>query len=237
MSDAHDNIPTSAGPAIGRRGLIIGGALLGCAIATALRMPFRRQPAIGGKAIEAMIPKQIGAWGFQSKSGLVLPPPDQLRDEIYSSLLTRTYTRPDGPNVMLLLAYSGSQDGILQVHRPEICYPASGYTLSDIHVGTMRIGHNQAIPAKFMNAASRMRNEQILYWTRIGDEFPTEWIDQRLAVARANLRQEIPDGILARISTSAPDWPTAEATLTSFSEALVRSLPAAARTLLFGEGR
>ena len=43
--------------------------------------------------------------------------------------------------------------------------------------------------------------EQILYWVRVGDQFPTTWIDQRFAMAADSLKGRLPDGVLVRLST------------------------------------
>ena len=59
-----------------------------------------------------------------------MPPQDQLQDKVYSQLLTRTYANQAGDEIMLLIAYNGAQDGVVQIHRPEVCYPASGFRLS-----------------------------------------------------------------------------------------------------------
>ena len=71
-----------------------------------------------------------------------------------------------------------------------------------------------------------------MYWTRIGTESPTSWIDQRAAVIRANLKQVIPDGILVRISTVLPDYGSAEPVLREFAASLVKELQSNGRKLL-----
>ena len=71
-----------------------------------------------------------------------------------------------------------------------------------------------------------------MYLTRIVDESPTSWIDQRTAVVRANLKRVIPDGVLVRISTVHPDYASAEPILAEFVSAMVRQLSPTGRKLL-----
>ena len=82
--------------------------------------------------LDDLVPKTIGPWKFVAASGLVVPPEDQLSRTLYSQLLTRVYSDGENPPMMLLIAQSASQTGILQVHRPESCYPASGYQISPV---------------------------------------------------------------------------------------------------------
>jgi hypothetical protein len=56
------------------------------------------------------------------------------------------------------------------------------------------------IPARVVVAARPMRDETILYWTRVGGHFPLGWAGQRMAMMTANLEGFYPDGILIRAS-------------------------------------
>ncbi len=138
-------------------------------------------------------------------SGFVLPPSDQLRDEIYSQLLTRAYINQHGAQIMLLIAYNPLQDGFVQIHRPEVCYPASGYqiTRSTKHITRLTAGVN--VPSRYLEAENSVRREKVLYWTRTGDAFPRNWAEQRWAIFDQNLDGLIPDGLLIRISSADDD--------------------------------
>lgn len=183
-----------------RRDLLIGGALLAAAGTAYARLPHSTAKPLRKDELEAITPKTIGQWQFETTSGLVLPPSDQLRDRIYSQLLTRTYSAPDGSQLMLLMAYSPSQDGVIQIHRPEVCYPASGYRLTTNRLHDLRLGAVD-VPTRFIVAESETRTEQLMYWTRLGRHIPSNWRGQRTAVISENLEGRIPDGILVRFST------------------------------------
>ena len=111
-------------------------ALIGLALAASSGIAFARQPrsqaaVIPTKKFETWVPQRVDAWTVAGTSGVVLPPPDALRDRLYDNLVTRVYESPVSPPVMLLLAYNNLQDGVVQVHRPEVCYPVGGYELSE----------------------------------------------------------------------------------------------------------
>jgi len=215
-----------------RRHLLMGAALTTISAAAFVREPRATKAPLKAGELESLIPTQIGQWNFETRSGLVLPPDDPLSKSLYSDVLTRVYVSEDRPPVMLLIAYSNTQNGMLQVHRPEVCYPAGGYTLSETQTKTLDVTPEIHIPARFFSAESASRTEQVMYWTRIGNESPTSWIDQRAAVVRANLKRVIPDGILVRTSTVLADYASAEPVLKEFVSAMVRHLPPRGRKLL-----
>ncbi|MBW8744265.1 MAG: EpsI family protein [Sphingomonas sp.] len=189
---------------------------------------------IGKDELDKIIPLKIGDWAYETASGLVLPPPDQLARLLYEQQVARSYTSPDDLPVMLLLAYGSSQSGMLQIHRPEICYPASGFRLTETQITSIPLSANRAIASRSFTANSDTRVEQVLYWTRIGELVPTSWVGQRLAVVRSNLQGQIPDGLLVRISTVSDDAGQAQATLKRFARALIEGLPLARQRMLIG---
>lgn len=221
-------------PMLNRRAMVIGTALLGVGGAAMARQPAPVATPVVKKALEAMIPLQIGEWSYRDASGVVLPPPDALSDSLYSGIVTRSYVATDRPPIMFLVAYSNVQDGMLQVHRPEVCYPAGGYRLSPRRVEEIPNGVGGTIPATIFSADGVSRIEQVLYWTRIGNSFPTSWLDQRIAVLRSNVDGTIPDGILVRVSSLAPDMASAQGELTAFAAQMVKAVSPAARRLMIG---
>lgn len=188
-----------------RREFLLGSACLAAAGTAFVRMPRRHVELLGGAKIEALVPLKFAGWTFMDSSGLVLPPEDRLQDKLYTQLLTRTYSNAVGQQVMLLIAYNASQDGVVQVHRPEVCYPASGYRLTAINEHVVPLAANLNIPARYVVAETGLRREEIIYWTRLGSYFPRKWSEQRWAVFMQNLRGDIPDGLLIRFSSVMPD--------------------------------
>lgn len=201
-SDAsHNGKMDSTGPVSTRRQALLGGAMLVAGAVAFAATPRHIVNHLGKRKLDDLVPKNFDGWQFETTSGLVLPPKDQLRDKVYSQTVTRTYIR-NGQRVMLLIAYSSEQTGMVQVHRPEVCYPASGYHLDVNQHHDLVISPQLQVPSRFIVAATRTASEQMVYWTRIGQYFPARWVEQRLAVAQSNLQGDIPDGILVRVSTT-----------------------------------
>ncbi len=194
-----DDMPGVSRPS--RRDIIIGGAMAATAGVAWARAPRKRIASIPRGGLEKVVPERIGPWHNEPASGIVLPPPDALAKLLYDQQLSRSYVADNELPVMLVAAYGSSQGGALQVHRPEICYPASGFRLSDTQLHPLEIRPGDVLPARFFTARSDTRTEQVLYWTRIGDVMPTGWTAQRMAIMQSNLRGEIPDGLLLRLST------------------------------------
>lgn len=218
-----------------RRAFILGGAMALTAGLTWARMPHRHDALIPAGRLDKAVPLRIGGWTYQTASGLVLPPPDQLARLLYDVQVTRTYASDIDLPVMMLLAYGSSQSGALQIHRPEICYPASGFHLSATDESALPIGGARPLPVRRFSATSETRAEQVLYWTRIGRALPVSWAAQRLAVMRANLHGDIPDGLLVRLSVATRDVAGGQAVLARFAAAMIASLAPAARPMLIAD--
>ena len=206
-----------------RRKFALGLVFAGAAGVAAARQPRTHIDYLGKRKLEDILPEKIGQWTFVSTSGLVVPPEDQLSRALYSQLLTRVYEGEDGSTMMVLVAQSGSQTGILQIHRPEICYNAGGYALSDVVPHAIKLPGRE-VPTMSMAASNGARTEQLLYWTRIGDHLPTSWREQRLAVAVDNLKGRIPDAVMVRVSTISNDRRAALASIDEFIREMLGSM-------------
>jgi len=163
----------------------------------------------------------------------VVPPEDQLARALYSQLLTRVYADASGAPIMLLVAQSASQTGILQIHRPEFCYTAGGYRLSPSAPHPVQLA-GTVLPALSISATRDARTEQIVYWTRIGNHMPLSWPQQRMAVAMDNLRGFIPDAVMVRVSTYGNDKGAALAVVDEFIQTLMDSVAPQVRRVFVG---
>lgn len=221
---------------VGRRDMLLGGLMALTSGVAYARRPKPYAPALRQKDLEAIVPKSVGVWRYLDTGAAVLPPADALRDRLYDNLITWAYGDPDGRIVMLVMAYKNVQDGIVQVHRPEVCYPAAGFTLDTERLTVLHLdGHD--VPAKGFAAHGLDRTEQVLYFTRLGSRFPLSWMDQRWAVLDANLAGDIPDGLLARVSIIQNDAQSGTQLLAKFFEDLVAAGGAPFRTIMVGAAR
>ncbi|WP_228241720.1 exosortase-associated protein EpsI, V-type [Porphyrobacter sp. GA68] len=230
-ADNLDQDSRKGSPALSRRNFIIGGVLLGASGVAFARQPEVVAPPMDKKLFESLVPRRFGNWQSITASEVVLPPPDALSDRLYDNLVTRAYTAPGEDTVMLLLAYNNKQDGVLQVHRPEVCYPVGGFNLSATRPVYLDAG-GQEIPANFFTAVGPDRTEQVAYFTRLGSAYPRSWAEQRLAVVRANLAGDIPDGMMLRVSVLNRNADASLAQLEEFTNGFIAAAPPRLRRLL-----
>ena len=128
------------------------------------------------------------------------------RTKVYSQEVARTYTDGRGNIVMLLVAYAPVQNYRLKSHRPEICYTAGGFRISDKHSETVayRDGVSGLNTVRLV-AQRENRLEPITYWMTVGHEISNSVVDHQLNRLKYGLRGKIPDGALFRILNS---WPS-----------------------------
>lgn len=216
---------------VDRRSLLIGAGLTAMAGLSYWRKPTPvPQPMTSGQFADA-VPTRVGDWVSRKSAEIVLPPQDD-SNKLYENLETRAYEGPDLPTVMVLVAYSSIQQNDIQVHRPEVCYPASGFPIIAYHPIDIQFG-DTTIHAKEMTAQRGGLVERIIYWVRVGDAFPTSWASQRLSMAVANLKGHVPDGVLFRVSAiEGPDEDLTNELKTFIRAFLEQSAPAMRQRIL-----
>ena len=227
MKQAFDSFTE---PQADRRKFLLGLLFCSAAGVAAWRQPRIKIDFLGKEKLEELVPKTIGRWEFVTASGLVIPPEDDFEKTLYSQVLTRVYSDNRGSPIMLLLAQNGGQTGCLQIHRPEVCYTAGGYQISAVTPHPIQVG-SSVVPANRMDASSGGPTEHVIYWTRVGNQVPASWRQQKLAVAEQNLKGLIPDAILVRVSTVNDDAETALANIDEFVRAMLQSIPPSRRSV------
>jgi EpsI family protein len=218
-----------------RRDVMLGGALLAAAGGAAALTPRDRLVLLGDQKLDDIIPDRIGSWIHIESTGFVLPKsPGSLADRLYSQTLTRLYASPDMPPVMLVIAYGAVQNDLLQLHRPEVCYSAVGFTISNSRRATVALGGGAQLPVRELIATTESRTEEICYWTRIGDDLPTDGREQRWVKLRQQMRGYLADGILVRMSTLGGDAESLFPDLRRFAADMVEAVKPANRAILIG---
>lgn len=218
-----------------RRDLLVGGACLAGAALGGATSALNRPRELPEGGLDALIPAQIGPWRSAGAHGVVVAEEGEELPGRYDDLLARVYEAETLPPVTLLVAYGASQRDDVRIHRPEGCYPAAGFSLSDREPVRLRFAGAPTISAHILLAQSVLRTEQVLYWTRIGREFPTSSMAQRWVVVRENVAGRVPDGVLVRVSAPSPDRTRALSSFRAFLGALLaRSSPATAHLLVGG---
>lgn len=220
---------------IDRRDVILGGGMLLAAAGAAALTPRRHIELLHGRKLDTIVPQQIGAWKVMPSTAFVLPKtPGSLADRLYSDTVSRLYVADNAVAVMMVLAYGGLQSDLLQLHRPEVCYAAVGFQISNSTRTQVSVARDVTIPVRQLIASTDNRVEPISYWTRIGDALPTSAREQRSMRFRQQIAGIIPDGILVRLSTVAEPTPATFAALDAFGRAFVLAVKPADRAILIG---
>lgn len=159
--------------------------------------------------LQQVVPKQFGTWTLVPNLSPVTPADpegyveaDAQSGRVYSQEVGRTYTDGRGNILMLMVAYGPVQNYRLKAHRPEICYTAAGFRVSNKTTAQVSYG-DAAPPLKLTRliAERELRFEPISYWMRVGNDIATGVVDRQLIRLKYGLRGIIPDGALIRVST------------------------------------
>lgn len=153
--------------------------------------------------IEPSLPNEFGDWKLVPtvSGGVVNPQQNQLLNILYSEIINRTYVNSAGYRVMLSIAYGKNQNDSMQVHKPEICYPAQGFQLLSNLRGELKVPGG-VIPVRRLETKLGMnRLEPVTYWTTLGDEVVMSGIAKKLADIKLATRGFVGDGLLFRVSS------------------------------------
>jgi EpsI family protein len=190
-----------------RTSLIVAILMCATSLVAVVARPSVKAAEAGPKVVlETMVPKQFGDWREepQAVAQVINPETKELLDKLYSQILTRTYVSADGYRIMLSLAYGNDQRGELQAHKPEICYPAQGFTLHANEAGLLATVFG-GIPVHRLTTSMGDRKEPVTYWFTEGDRAIEGALYKRLVEIRYGLTGLIPDGMLFRVSSIDPD--------------------------------
>ena len=190
-------------PAIGQS-ILIAALMLAAAFAAKSYTPSERLADLKPKIqLEQQIPKSFGDWVEDLMFVPVLPNPEvqaQL-DTLYSATLARTYRNKAGQRVMLSLAYGSDQSSeATAVHRPEFCYSAQGFKVSNLGEASATIGKRKITVRRLLGVLGQ-RSEPITYWITMDEVATLPGFNRKYEQIRYGLRGQIPDGMLFRVSS------------------------------------
>ena len=193
--------------------------------------------------LESLVPSQFAGWRLATDAaGVVQPAFERARQfQMYDQVLERVYRRDDGRRVMLSVAYGRQQSVGLQMHRPEVCYRAGGFEVSQIHQQVLRLGAAEPpavaleLPVVQLLAAMPGRAEPLTYWRLLGDRVvasDAEFHWQQLSDGL--LRHALRDGMLVRVSTIDGDAQRAWQLQAQFIDDLARAMDVRQRARVMG---
>jgi EpsI family protein len=203
---------------LGLMGLFAG---LAAALRPTISLADERPPI----SLKTMVPMAFGDWRQLERSGahIIDPQTQQKLDAIYSETLTRTYINSNGYQIMLSIAYGKNQSDALQLHKPEVCYPAQGFQLFDKHSAVLDLRGKSIQTTRLMTKLNQ-RQEPVTYWTVVGDHVTVGGIDKKITELRYALNNRIPDGMLIRVSSIDGDVISAYTFQDKFAQDLVLAL-------------
>src|SRR5574343_273715 len=186
-----------------RQILLLVFMLAAAGMAIALKPALPTSDQFQAVDLQKAIPPAFSTWSTITRTNVALVNPQQqeLLDSIYSQTLDRSYLdSKSGQVVMLSIAYGGIQSKQSQVHRPEICYPAQGFQISQSKKSQIETSLGQ-IPVRRLLAVQSHRSEPVTYWIRVGDSLAEGWLGQKIAVVKQGMSGQFADGLLFRTST------------------------------------
>lgn len=219
-----------------RRDLVLGAACLAGAGAAFALTPRRYVSLMPRASLEQIAPAAFSTWTSRDVTDLVAPKVEgSLESRLYDQTLERIYTdSASGAELMLLVAHGDTQSNELQLHRPEVCYPAFGFEISSSRQFPLRLGADALLPVRSLVADAPGRRETIVYWTRLGEFLPTNESEQRIDRIKTALHGVVSDGLLARFSLVGDDPASAAQTIEGFIGSFVRAVAPAHRPAFVG---
>lgn len=154
--------------------------------------------------LDVMIPGKFGDWRLISSEADVVKSPELEKavKDIYSQVLSRSYSDKSGNVIMLSIAYTKDQsdNSGTQSHKPEICYPAQGFIINESHKSELNINSKFTVPIRSVLAIRDSRKESITYWTMVGFKPVTDGLSTKYAQILYGFKNIKPDGLLFRVS-------------------------------------
>lgn len=221
--------------AINKKNLLIGLAMLLAAFGGVMLKPTNliadQIPKIN---LETMIPKQFSEWKIDESIIPLQADPEQeaLIKKIYYQTLARTYINQKGERIMLSIAFGGNLSEDMQIHRPEVCYKAQGFTIEGTEKVNIETGFGQ-IAGKRVLAKLGNRIEPITYWIAIGDKVSFSSLQWKFEQFKYALSGKAAGGLLFRVS-GIGESSEVQPIVDKFVEDLLLSITANDRQYLIG---
>ena len=155
-------------------------------------------------------------------------------DRLYSETLARVYTHTSGYRVMLSIAYGKNQSDALQLHKPEVCYPAQGFALLGQRWVVLKLDE-KSLPARLVDTRLGNRTEPLTYWSVVGNTLINSGNSKKLVEMKYALNNRIPDGMLVRVSSIDANTPAANERQRQFAAAMVQAIAPEHRARFVGQ--
>jgi EpsI family protein len=214
--------------------LMVSSAVLAKVMTPTERLAEVRPPLV----LESAVPTAFGDWSEEKELTAQVINPETASElaKIYTNTLSRTYVNHSGDRIMLSIAYGADQTSGLQLHYPEICYPAQGFNLASAVKGTLMTNLGE-LRVKRLQTSLGSRNEPVTYWTTMADKVVLGGYDTKFAQLSYGFRGQIPDGLIFRVSSISNDAQAAFKVQDQFVRQIADALPVQSRTRFIGTPR
>jgi EpsI family protein len=211
-----------------RQVLLLAAALAATAGVAALARHGRPAAPLAARVdLARLFPESFADWQVDPASRAFVRPneaPGKVYG-LYDQVLERTFVNAQGQRIMLSVAYGGDQSTRLQLHRPEVCYRASGYEVENAGTVPIRLAGRE-VPVTRLHANKPGRSEPITYWTTLGGEVAGSGSAFQWRRITHALQGDTLEGVLVRISSIDHEPARAYALQSRFAQALAQALPA-----------
>lgn len=224
---------------IARRDLLLGAACLAGAAGGAALKPRREVRLLKSGKVADLVPATFGGWTSEDVGDpYAVNGKGTLSAKLYNELVVRQYVnQASQTGILMLLAYGGKQSDELQLHRPEVCYPAFGYALVRNEPLSLPVGPGVTLPVRRLAAEQDDRRESIVYWSRMGELLPQSAAQQRSARLQIGMQGIIPDGLLCRFSMAGENVEQNWKQIDAFVGGLLAAIAPDKRNVLIGDER
>ena len=225
-------------PLLNRRAAIAAVLMASVAVAGQAMVPTKKLSALRGPfKLADLVPEAFADWKVDPRAtgGVVNPQTEDMLNRLYSQVLDRVYVDAAGNRVMVSIAYGDDQsDESMQMHYPEVCYPAQGFQLKSNVRGEVPVPGGTVLVKRLETQFGGVRFEPVTYWMVIGDQQSNTVWQRKLSEIRHGLKGEIIDGLLFRVSSIDRNSTAAFDLQARFIGQLVGAMSAPARKQLVG---
>lgn len=182
------------------------------------------------------IPESFGQWRQLkiSNTQIIDPQLQNTLDNLYSQLVTRTYVNQAGYGIMLSMAYGKTQRADLQLHHPEVCYPAQGFAVTSNKTGHIDTGYGPVDVRRLETQLNNQRHEPVTYWALVGDKVVLSSVKRKIVEMKYGFHNQIADGLLFRVSSVDQNTEAAFNAQAAFIKDLLEAVPPEHRRRLAG---
>ncbi len=181
--------------------------------------------------IEAMLPDQFGDWTRIVLGAAILPSEIDLGPG--EAVAYRAYRDQAGRVITLVVAYGPPLGDSVRLHRPESCYVAQGFSISNRQIGQINVGEGLA-PVVRLKTENTTRREAVSYLLRDGDAYVGHVSGHEILNIKRGLRS-VSDGALIRVSSTGASDAVFDVH-SAFLEAFTGALSPTARAVFLAEG-